>query len=104
MFDLFQHADGSAETPDSTATAEAKRNFNSGAKKARTYICLAVEPEQQIHVRNMKTAKEAWDALKGQFAQESILQKVRLQQYYSCLFHSGDNMLEYINHLRLLHD
>ena len=103
--DLYEHADGSAVTPDEDATAEVQGSFSSGAKKAWTYICLAVEPEQQIHVRDTKTAKEAWDALKSQFARESILQKVRLrQQYYSCRFRSGGNMLEHINHLRSLYD
>ena len=106
--DLFEHADGSAEAPISTDgddDATLLRAFNSRAKKAWTYICLAVEPEQQIHVRDTKTAKEAWDALKNQFARESILQKVRLrQQYYSCRFQSGGNMLEHISHLRSLHD
>ena len=106
--DLFEHADGSAEAPTSTGgddDATLLRAFNSRAKKAWTYICLAVEPEQQIHVRDTKTVKEAWDALKNQFARESILQKVRLrQQYYSCRFQSGGNMLEHISHLRSLHD
>jgi hypothetical protein len=52
----------------------------------------------------MRTAKEAWDALKSQFARESISQKVRLrQQYYSCRLSEG-NMLEHINNLRSLHD
>lgn len=105
--DLFEHADGSAETPTSTGNDAAAllRAFNSRAKKAWTSICLAVEPEQQIHVRETTTAKEAWDALKSQFARESILQKIRLrQQYYSCRFQSGNSMLEHITHLRSLHD
>eukprot|EP00112_Aurelia_sp_Birch-Aquarium-sp1_P017253 Seg3981.3 transcript_id=Seg3981.3/GoldUCD/mRNA.D3Y31 product="Retrovirus-related Pol polyprotein from transposon TNT 1-94" pseudo=true protein_id=Seg3981.3/GoldUCD/D3Y31 len=105
--DLFEHADGSAEAPSSTGDGAAAllRTFNLRAKKAWTFICLAVEPEQQIHVRDTKTAKEAWDALKNQFARESILQKVRLgQQYYSCRFQSGGSMLEHISHLRSLHD
>ena len=56
-------------------------------------------------MRDTTTAKEAWDALKNQFARESLLQKVRLrQQYYSCRFRSGSNMLEHISHLRSLHD
>ena len=50
----------------------------------RIHICLAIEPEYQIHLRDTKSAKEALDALKGQFAAESLLQKVRLRQkYYS---------------------
>ncbi len=104
-FDLFGHADGSAVTPAETASEATKNAFKTAAKKAWTSICLAVEPEQQIHVRDTKTAKQAWDVLKSQFARESILQKVRLRQkYYSCRFQSGGNMLEYINSLRSLHD
>ena len=103
--DLFEHVDGSAEAPVGDATDVAIRAFNSRKKKAWTYICLAVEPEQQIHVRDTITAKEAWDALKSQFVRESILQKVRLrQQYYSCRFASSGNMLEHITYLRSLHD
>ena len=104
-FDLFGYADGSAEPPAETASEQVKKAFELAAKKAWTYICLAVEPEQQIHVRDTHTAKEAWDCLKSQFARESILQKVRLrQQYHSLRFQKGGNMLEHINQLRSLHD
>ena len=81
--DLFEHAEGLAVA--SSGRGESGdallRNFNSPAKKAWTYICLAVEPEQQIHVRH-KNRKESlnWDALKSQFTRGSILQKVRLHQ------------------------
>ena len=104
-FDLFAHVDGSAEPPAEDASAQAKKAFETAAKKAWTYICLAIQPEQQIHVRETRNAKEAWDTLKSQFARESILQKVRLrQQYYSCRFQNGGDMLAHINHLRSLHD
>ena len=66
--DLFEHADGLAVAPSGSGAASL-RNFSSCAKKAWTYICLAVEPKQQIHVRHTETAKEAWDALKSQFTQ-----------------------------------
>ena len=102
-----EHAEGLAVAPSGSGESGAAslRNFNSHARKAWRYICLAVEPEQQIHVRDTKTAKEAWDALKSQFARESILQKLRLcQQYYSCRLKYGGNMLEHINHLKSLHD
>lgn len=103
--DLFEHVDGTAEEPDGDDIAREARIFRQRAKKAWTYICLAVEPEQQIHVRDTTTAAEAWNALKNQFARESIVQKVRLrQQYYSCRFENGGNMLTHINHLRSLHD
>ena len=103
--DLFGHAEGTAELPGEDASAKVRENFNRNAKKAWSHICLAIEPEYQIHVRDTTTAKEAWDSLKSQFARESLLKKVRLrQQYYSCRYRSGGNMLEHINHLKSLHD
>ena len=103
--DLFEHADGTAVAPNAEAGAAEARNFCLKAKKAWTYICLAVEPSQQIHICDTKTAKDAWDALKNQFARDSILQKVRLRQkYYSCKFQHNGNMLEHINYLKSLHD
>ena len=102
---LFGHVDGSAASPAEDAADTVKNAFRSASKKAWTYICVAIEPEQQIHVRDTTTAKEAWDTLKNQFARESILQKVRLRQsYYSCKFPSDGNMLAHINHIRSLHD
>ena len=103
--DLFAHADGSAEPPAEDASVQVKKAFETAAKKAWTYICLAIEPEQQIHVRDTQNAKQAWDALKSQFAGESILQKVRLrQQYYSCRFQTGGDVLAHINHLHSRQD
>ncbi|CAB4029134.1 RNA-dependent DNA polymerase [Paramuricea clavata] len=104
-FDLYGHVDGSAVSPGEDASDAVKQAFRTASKKAWTYICLAIEPGQQIHVRDTTTAKQAWDALKNQFQRESILQKIRLrQQYYTCKFHSGGNMLAHINNMRSLHD
>jgi len=103
--DLFEHADGTAESPGGEATGNEMKSFRLKAKKAWKYICLAVEPDKQLHIRDTKTAKEAWDALKSQFARDSISQKVRLRQkYYSCRFHSNGNMLEHTKYLKSLHD
>ena len=100
--DLFEHVH---EPRGADASAELRRKFTSHAKKAWTHVCLAIEPEQQIHVRETKTAKNAWDALRSQFAHESLLQTVRLrQQYYSCRFRSGEGMLDNISRLRSLQD
>jgi hypothetical protein len=94
--DLF--ADGSAASavsPGEGATNEVRRKLNLCEKKAWTYICLAIEPEQQVHVRETMTAKEAWGTLQERFASESLREKVRIrQQYYPCKFHNGNNMLE----------
>ena len=103
--DVFGHVDGSIGVPDEEASEQVKQEYKTASKKAWTYICLAVEPDQQIHVRNTTNAKEAWDALKNQLARTLISQIVRLRQkYYSTKFQSGGNMLEHINHVKSLHD
>ena len=83
--DLFGYPDRTAVAPAETdANRDALRTFRSHAKKAWTYICLAVEPEKQMHIRDTKTAKEARDALKVPYSWESVLQKVWFhQQCYS---------------------
>jgi len=70
--DLFEFADGSAVPPAADATEAARRTFANRAKKAWTYICLAVEPEQKIHIRDTTTSNAAWDALRNQFARVSV--------------------------------
>ena len=74
--DLFEHVEGTAEPPGANASAELQQKFTTRAKKDWTYVCLGIEPEQEIHVRETKTAKEAWDVLRSQFGCESLLQKV----------------------------
>ena len=80
--DLYEYVDGTAEVPEGDPNSRAVKVFYQRCKKAWTYICLAVEPDQQIHVWETTTAEEAWNALKVQFARESIVQKVRLRQEY----------------------
>ena len=48
--DLFGHVDGSIGVPDEEASEQVKQEYKTASKKAWTYICLAVEPDQ--HVRN----------------------------------------------------
>ena len=54
--DLFGYVDGSVGNPAEDASEQVKQAFRSASK----YICLKVKPEQQIHVRDTNTAKEAW--------------------------------------------
>ena len=65
--DLFEHVDGTAETPEGKKMQKRCESLTVVQRK-RTYICLAIEPGQPIHVRETKTANEAWHALKNQFS------------------------------------
>ena len=51
--ELFGHVDGSIGVPDEEASEQVKQEYKTASKKAWTYICFAIEPDQQIHVRNV---------------------------------------------------
>ena len=61
--DFFEFAEGSAIAPNGDDGGDVRKRFNSSARKAWTYIYFAIESDQQVHVRETITAKEAWDAL-----------------------------------------
>ena len=63
--DLFEFAEGSAVSPGAEATEALRQNFETRAKNAWTYICLAVEPEQQIPVPDTTSPNAAWKPRKS---------------------------------------
>ncbi|RVE49487.1 hypothetical protein evm_005828 [Chilo suppressalis] len=60
-------------TPDKTDVVGCRKD-----QKARAKICLMVKPHCLIHVRNAKTAKEAWDALRSAFEDKGLNNRCRL--------------------------
>ena len=54
--DLSEHVEGTAEVPAGEPQSQAVRSFHRQPKKALTYICLAIEPDQQIHAHDTKNA------------------------------------------------
>ena len=68
--DLYGHVDESAVSLAEDAADAVKQGLKTALKKAWMYICLAIAPEQQMHVRDTTTGKQAWDALKSQFGWE----------------------------------
>ena len=70
--DLLEFADGSVVSTAADAGEDVRRKFANRATKAWMYICLAVEPEQKIHIRDTTTSNAAWDALRNQFARVSV--------------------------------
>lgn len=68
--DLYKYVESAPDLKDATA----KR----GDDKARTKICLLIENSCKVHVRNAKTAKEAWDSLKSAYQDKGINNRCRL--------------------------
>lgn len=67
--ELWQHVTGEASRPIEGET-EIER-FNRKEEKALAAIVLSVEPEQQGHIIDCKTASDAWEALKKVFELKS---------------------------------
>ena len=89
------------ETLAATASPDTKKKFRKRDQFALAKICLSVTESVQIYVRNCKTSKEAWEALKGHFEENTLSKKV---QWYKKLFTArlGNNgtMEEHVNNLK----
>ena len=101
---LFDYADGTIEEPEAE-NAVARTKWLKEDRKALAAICLAVEPNQKIHVMNAKTSKDAWDALQEQFIKVSLSQKCRLRKkFHSLNLERGGDVVQHINNLKVLHE
>lgn len=67
-------------------------------RKARTTICLLLEPECFTHVYNVKTAREAWINLQKVYDDKSWGRRIRLQRdLWNCKLENFQSMQEYIS-------
>lgn len=71
--------------------------------KAKYFITLCVENNQLTHVKNNKTAKEVWDALKKFHQRSTMCSRTRLiKKLFKAELKKGDNDME--KHLQDLQD
>ena len=59
--DLWEIVSGTEVLAQDEADANVRSQFKKREQKAMSAICLSVSTPLQIYVRNVKTAKEAWD-------------------------------------------
>ncbi|XP_073821257.1 uncharacterized protein [Musca autumnalis] len=62
--------------------------------KARAAIGLAVEESQKVIIKQLKTSKEFWDALKKHHEKANITNKVSLLRQMSSMRFSGSRAME----------
>lgn len=79
--------------------------WNKKDMEAFAIISLCVEDCQLIHIRNEKTAKDAWNSLQSQHERVTLSSKVSLMRRI-CSMHlsEGDNMKVHINTMMELFD
>jgi arsenate reductase-like glutaredoxin family protein len=86
---------------DAPEAAEQLVQWNKRDSKAYCYITLCIENSQITHIKNCKTAKEAWTSLKKHHQKPTMSSKIRLQRkLYRAELKKGDNDIE--AHLNML--
>ena len=85
------------------ATVNQINNFRKRDNKALSIICLSINQDLKIYVRNCKTSKEAWDSLQGHFEEKSMAKILMYRkQMYRLQMEKGGNMNEHINKLKII--
>lgn len=101
--ELWQHVTGEASRPEE-GEAEIER-FNRKEEKALAAIALSVEPEQQGHIIDSKTAADAWEALKKVFEPKSRPRILQLKkQMVSIQLEPEETMTSYLERIRTCSD
>lgn len=79
--DLWTIIEPGEDEPDQDATANIKRAYVSRQGKAHAKIALAICDEQQMHIRNLTSAKHVWEELQRLYApKDSKFRTVQLRR------------------------
>lgn len=96
---VMQEKDCWSAIEDKKPTDETKLAvWNKADIKALNTIILSVSNSQVIHIKNAKTAKEAWEALKEEHKKSGAGSKHRiLKNIFQTTMKKGDSMRDHIN-------
>ena len=100
--DLWDIVQGAGVLQDD-ASEKARNDFRKRDNKARSIICLSINSDLKIYVRNCNSSKEAWDSLQGHF-EEKTMSKILMyrKQMYRLQMEKGGNMTDHINKLKII--
>lgn len=72
-------------------------------RKARTTICLLLEPECFTHVYNAKSAKDAWDSLQKAYEDKGWGRRIVIQrELFNCKLEHFNSMESYVSKITYL--
>lgn len=92
----------SADNPTPT-NAKQIEDWEEADDQARGSIGLTVEDDQLVHIRNKKSAKEVWKALKDYHEKNTLTNKVHLMRMICSLkLEAAGNAVEHINRMQEL--
>ena len=100
--DLWDIVQGTEVLADD-ATEKARNDFRKRDNKARSIICLSINSDLKIYVRNCNSSKEAWESLQGHF-EEKTMSKILMyrKQMYRLQMEKGGSMIDHIIKLKII--
>ena len=101
--DLWEIVSGTETLAEDEADANVRSQFKKQEQKAMSAFCLSVSTPLQIYVRNVKTAKEAWDSLSGHFEEKTLSRKIFYRRkLYSLRMQKNTDMVNHVNSLKTI--
>ena len=79
---LFGYVDGSETAPGSSASADDKKQYQSGRAKAHSHIVLSVSDELLYLITECEDAKDTWEKLQSHFERDSLANRLFLKKKY----------------------
>ena len=87
------------------ATDNKREQFKRRTNLSMSMICLAVDADLQIYVRDCKSGKEAWDSLAAHFEEKTLSKKIMYRRrLYSIRLDSNTTMEAHVNKLKDIAD
>ena len=99
-------SDGPGNTTASPTTEAIGAVWKSGDQKARATIGLLLEDNQLNLIKNCKTAKAAWEKLRGHYEKAILTSKVSILKSYICekRYSDGEDIEQHIFEMEELFD
>ena len=101
LWDLVQ----GVEVLAADATDAKREHFKRRTNLSLSMICLGVEADLQIYVRDCNSGKEAWDSLAAHFEEKTLSKKIMYRRkLYSIRLDSNTTMEAHVNKLKDISD
>lgn len=102
--ELWDYANGTAVLPKEPMGTQTLQ-FKLQDQKALSMIALAIEPDQQVHIGDCETAREAWTTLEQAYELKSKMRIMQLKkQFTRILLKETETMTSYLSRIKICAD
>ena len=102
--DLWDLVQGLEVLPED-ANEKQREHFRKRTNKSLSIICLSVEEDLQIYVRDCASGREAWENLEGHFEEKTLSKKILYRRkLYSLKLDRNSTMEAHVNNVKNVAD